>query len=99
MGCLLALGGLLVPRLILVVLWLFSDYLNRAFESGWWPLLGFFVLPTTTIAYAIAQNAYATPTGGLEAMGIIVIVLGALVDFGLLGTGARGRGIGRRPAS
>lgn len=98
MGCFLVLGGLLVPRFILVMLWLFSDYLNRAFESGWWGLVGFFVLPTTTIAYAIAQNAYSTVTGGLEAMGIIIIVLGVLIDFGLIGSGARGRGIGRRAA-
>ena len=96
MGCLVVVLGLLTPRFVLAVLWLFSDYLNRAFESGWWPLLGFFFLPTTTIGYAIAQNAYSTPDGGLEAMGIIVIVLGVLIDFGVIGGGAKGRGIGRR---
>ncbi len=96
MGCLIALGGLLVPRFVLVALWLFTDYLNRAFESGWWGLLGFLLLPTTTIAYAIAQNGYATPGGGIEAFGVILIVLGVLIDLGLLGGGAKGRGIGRR---
>ena len=96
MGCLVVVLGLLTPRFVLAVLWLFSDYLNRAFESGWWPLLGFFFLPTTTIGYAIAQNAYSTPDGGLEAIGIIVIVLGVLIDFGVIGGGAKGRGIGKR---
>lgn len=96
MGCLLVVLGLITPRFVLAGLWLFSDYLNRAFESGWWPLLGFFFLPTTTIGYAIAQNASTTPDGGLEAMGVIAIVLGVLVDFGILGGGAKGRGIGRR---
>lgn len=96
MGCFVVVLGLLTPRFVLAVMWLFSDYLNRAFESGWWPLLGFFFLPTTTIGYAIAQNAFTTPGGGLEAMGIIVIVLGVLIDFGLIGGGAKGRGIGKR---
>lgn len=96
MGCFVVLLGLLTPRFVLAMLWLFSDYLNRAFESGWWPLIGFFFLPTTTIGYAIAQNSFRTPDGGLEAVGIIVIVLGVLIDFGLIGNGARGRGIGKR---
>lgn len=96
MGCFVVVLGLLTPRFVLAVMWLFSNYLNRAFESGWWPLLGFFFLPTTTIGYAIAQNAFTTPGGGLEAMGIIVIVLGVLIDFGLIGGGAKGRGIGKR---
>lgn len=94
MGCLVAVLGLLTPRFVLAMLWLFSDYLDRAFESGWWPLLGFFLLPTTTIGYAIAQNAYTTPDGGLEAMGVIVIALGVIVDLGLLG--GSGRGLGKR---
>jgi hypothetical protein len=99
MGCLVVLLGLVTPRFILIVLWLFSDYLNRAFESGWWPLLGFFLLPTTTIAYAIAQNSFTTPDGGLEAIGVVVIVLGVALDLGLIGGGwgSRGRGIGRHP--
>ena len=96
MGCLVALLGLAAPRFVLALLWLFTDYLDRAFASGWWPLLGFFLLPTTTIAYAIARNSFTAPSGGLEAMGVIVIVLGVLVDFGLVGGGAKGRGIGRR---
>ncbi len=95
MGCLLALLGLLTPRFVLVLLWLFSDYLDRAFESGWWPLLGFFLLPTTTLAYALARNSFTSPDGGLEALGVLVIVLGVLLDFGLIG-GAKGRGLGRR---
>ncbi len=97
MGCLIALLGLLTPRFVLALLWLFSDYLDRAFESGWWPLLGFFLLPTTTLAYALARNSFTSPDGGLEALGVLVIVLGVLLDFGLVG-GAKGRGLGRRTA-
>jgi len=94
MGCLFALIALITPRFILFVMWLFTDYLNTAFSSGWWGLLGFLFLPTTTIAYAIAQNEFTTVTGGIEAAGIIVIVLGLVIDLGMLG--GSGRGIAKR---
>jgi hypothetical protein len=93
-GCLLVLLALVTPRFVLAVLWLFSDYLNQAFTSGWWGLLGFFFLPTTSIAYAIAQNEFTARGGGLEAAGIIVVVIGVAVDLGLLG--GSGRGLGKR---
>jgi hypothetical protein len=101
MGCLGVLLALITPRVVLFFLWLFSDYLNRAFESGWWGLLGFFFLPTTTVAYAIAQNEFTTVGGGVEAAGIVLIVLGVVIDVGALGGGGwgyRGRGIARRRA-
>ena len=90
MGCLIGLVVLLLPRTVMVVLWIFSDYLSMAFGTWVWPLLGFFVLPTTTLGYAVAQNRY----GGLEGIGLLLVVLGALVDLGALGGG--GRGIGKR---
>ena len=52
MGCFLALLALISPRLVLVVLWIFSDLLSRAFSSWIIPLLGFFFLPWTTLASA-----------------------------------------------
>jgi hypothetical protein len=93
-GCLFALIALITPRFILFILWLFTNYLNTAFSSGWWGLLGFLFLPTTTIAYAIAQNEFTTVTGGIEAAGIILIVLGVVIDLGMLG--GSGRGIAKR---
>lgn len=94
MGCLFAIVGLITPRFILFILWLFTNYLNTAFSSGWWGVLGFLFLPTTTIAYAIAQNEFTTVTGGVEATGIVLIVLGIVIDLGLLG--GSGRGVARR---
>jgi hypothetical protein len=93
-GCLLVLFALVTPRFIMFLLWLFSDYLSTAFSSGWWGILGFLFLPTTAIGYAIAQNEFTTAGGGLEAAGIILIVLGVLLDLGLLG--GSGRGLGQR---
>ena len=87
MGCLLALLGLITPRVVMVVLWLFTDYLGRAFDTLLWPLLGFIFLPTTTLAYAVAVNSF----GGIRGTGLLLLILGVLLDFGLLGGGAWGR--------
>jgi hypothetical protein len=91
MCCLVALVGLITPRVVMVVLWVFTNYLNRAFGSFFWPFLGFLFLPTTTLAYAIAQNAF----NGLKGAGLLIFVLGILIDFGVIGSG-RGARLGRR---
>ena len=84
--------GLLAPRLIMVLLWLFSDYLSRGFDGSWLlPLLGFFLLPTTTLAYAIAENSM----DGVRGLGLVLVILGLLVDLGIIGS-SRGRGVFRR---
>jgi hypothetical protein len=88
----LAVLGLVTPRLIMVLLWLFSDYLSRAFDGSWLlPLLGFFLLPTTTLSYAIAENSMEGPRG----LGLVLVILGLLVDIGIIGS-SRGRGVFRR---
>jgi hypothetical protein len=68
-------------------LFLFTNYLSRAFDAFLLPFLGFLFLPWTTIAWAIAQNEL----GGASGIGLLVIVLGFLGDVGVLGGGARGR--------
>lgn len=88
MGCLVVLFVLLLPRTIMVVLWLFSSYLSTAFGTWVWPLIGFLVAPTTTLAYAVAQNRY----GGVRGVGLVLVILGVLVDLGALGGGGRGAG-------
>ena len=89
MGCLIVAVVLFLPRTIMVVLWLFTSYLSTAFGTWVWPLIGFFVLPTTTLAYAVAQNRY----GGVRGIGLVLVILGVLLDLGALGGG---RGAGKR---
>jgi hypothetical protein len=85
--CFLVLLGLAIPRIALFFMWIFG-YLGRAYSSALWPLLGFFFLPYTTACYAIAQNHL----GGLNSgLGLALFVVGLLVDFGVLGGGARHR--------
>jgi hypothetical protein len=84
MPCLLGLLALFVPRLVLFLIWLFSDYLGRAYDTVLWPLLGFLFMPLTTLAYAWAMNSNNRSVSGLY---LIVVVLAVLVDLGMLGGG------------
>jgi hypothetical protein len=89
MGCLFGVLSLITPRLVLIVMWV-TEYTSRAFESWFWPTLGFLFLPATTAAYAIAENELSR-RGEIELLGIVVIVVGVLLDLGFLGGGARAR--------
>ena len=85
--CVLAVVAFFGPRVALVLLWLFTSYLSRAYDTLILPLLGFIFLPWTTLAFAVAQNEL----GGLSGLGLVVVLLGLLADIGVLGGGARRR--------
>jgi hypothetical protein len=84
-GCLLALLALLSPRLALFALWIFGDLLSRAFDSWIVPLLGFFLLPWTTLAYAVMWSS-AHKVSGLEWF-LVILAFGA--DIGAYDRGRR----------
>jgi hypothetical protein len=81
MPCLLGALALAFPRLVLFLVFLFSDYLGRAYQSVLWPLLGFLFMPLTTLAYAWAINSNRS----VEGFYFVVVVLAVLLDLGLLG--------------
>jgi hypothetical protein len=85
MPCLLAIGGLTLPRVVIAFLWIFTSYLERAFDSFLWPLLGFFFLPTTTLAWAWAENT--RPGTGIGGVHAVIVVLALLLDLGFIGGG------------
>ena len=91
MGCLVVLFALISPRLALVAIALFSDLLSRAFDGVLLPLIGFFLLPWTTLAYAIMWS-----NGTNEVMGFEWFIVGIafLADIGSVGFGSRQRGRG-----
>jgi len=77
MPCFAALLALIGPRVALVGVWLFSNILSRAFDSWFLPFLGFFVLPWTTLAYAIMWDVGTHTVAGFE---WFVVVLAFLCD-------------------
>jgi hypothetical protein len=84
-ACVLALLALISPRLALVALWLFGDLLSRAFDSWIVPLAGFFLLPWTTLAYAVMWSS-AEKVSGFE---WFLVVVAFLFDIGAWGGGQR----------
>jgi hypothetical protein len=77
-----------MPRLALFLVWMFSNYLNQAYQTVLWPLLGFFLMPLTTLAYAWAIH-YGD--GSVQGFGLVAVVLAVLIDLGLLGTSESSR--------
>lgn len=76
-----------MPRVVLLLVAIFSNYLGRAFETVLWPVLGFFFMPTTTLAYAWARNSN---NGSVDGFYLAVVVLAVLIDLGLIGGGGAG---------
>ncbi|HME06164.1 MAG TPA: hypothetical protein VKG25_03905 [Bryobacteraceae bacterium] len=83
MPCILLLVFLLSPRLAIVLIWLFSNYLDRAFHSLLLILLGFLFLPLTTLVYAWEVNS-GLPMAGLN---LVWLILAVLIDIGAVGGG------------
>jgi hypothetical protein len=87
MPCLVLVLGLAFPRLVLVLLFLFTNFITRAYHGLLLPLLGFIFLPLTTLIYAWIVNSGAAVTGPY----LVAIVIGVVVDLGLIGHGATRR--------
>jgi hypothetical protein len=81
MPCVAVLFALISPRLALVVVWLFSDILGRAYDSTIVPLLGFFLLPWTTLAYAVMWDAGSREVTGLEWFLVALAFLADLASY------------------
>ena len=87
MGCFVVLFALISPRLALVFTWLFSNVLDRAYDSFWVPLLGFFLLPWTTLAYAFTWDSGKA----VEGFDWFIVIFAFVVDLASYGSGGRAR--------
>src|SRR6202790_2984977 len=83
MPCLLLIVFLAFPRIALVVLFLLSNYLQRAYHGLLLPLLGFLFLPLTTLAHAWMTNT-RQPIAGIN---LLILVVAVVVDLGGLSGG------------
>jgi len=71
------------PRIVLALMFLLSNYLQRAYHGLLLPLLGFFFLPLTTIVYAWLVNEHRP----IDGVNLIILVIAVLIDAGGLGGG------------
>lgn len=81
LGCL----ALMFPRLVIILMVIFSDYIGHAYQTVLWPLLGFFFAPLTTLFYAFAINHH----GSVDGIYVVGMVLAVLIDLGMLGGGGK----------
>jgi hypothetical protein len=83
MPCILAALALVFPRIVLAVLFFLTNYLDRAIPSMLMLLLGFLILPLTTLVYAWTMNV----NGAVEGIYLIAIIIAVIFDIGSLGGG------------
>jgi hypothetical protein len=87
MACCLGCIALAMPRLTIVLVVAFSDYIGRAYETFLWPFVGFLFMPLTTLAYAWAIHS----RGSVAGLQLVVVVVAVLIDLGVVGGSARAR--------
>jgi len=83
MPCLFLILILAFPRVALVLLFLFTHYLDRAFHSILLLILGFIFLPFTTLVFAWMVNS-GLPIAGVNLLWLLIAVV---VDLGSVGHG------------
>ena len=79
MGCLFAMFAGLFPRLGLFIIWVARPvFVDAAFDTFIWPLLGIIFLPFATLIYVLLY----TPGVGLTGWEWIWVILAGLFDIG-----------------
>ncbi len=83
MPCLFLIVILAFPRVAIALLYLFTHYLDRAFQSILLLILGFIFLPFTTLVYAWMVNSHL-PVAGVN---LLWLLLAVMADLGTAGHG------------
>jgi len=81
--CLFVLLLVAFPRVMLVLMYLTSHYLQRAYHDMLVPIAGFFFLPLTTIVYAWLVNSRIP----MEGINLLYLILAVAIDVGGWGGG------------
>ena len=85
---LILLVAVLSPRLALLLTWIFTPWVDRAFGPIIWPILGILLLPLTTLTYVILWNTNGYGVNGWE---WILVVLAFVWDVSTHGGGVFAR--------
>jgi hypothetical protein len=83
MPCLLLILLLVFPRVALLLIFLSSNYLQRAYHGLILPVLGFLFLPLTTLAFAWMTNT-RQPIAGVN---LAILIIAVVIDLGGLSGG------------
>jgi hypothetical protein len=88
MPCLAISLAVFFPRVVIIVIAIFTKWINASFDTMLWPILGFLFMPYTMLAYmaAMLNNNHAISGGWLA-----LVIIAALLDLGGQGRSARRR--------
>ena len=84
MPCQLAIFALVTPRIVIAILWFFTNWFHGVFNTVLWPILGFIFLPTTLLWYSAVQHWFG---GQWTLWPIVGLVVALIIDI----SPARGR--------
>ena len=88
MPCLFPLVALLFPRVLIAILWFFTEWFSGVFNSLLWPILGFIFMPVTMLWYSYVVNNSGSQW---STMNIVIMVVAVLIDMGSWGGGYKSR--------
>jgi hypothetical protein len=68
-----------MPRVVMFFIFLLTNWFSLAFQNAIWPVLGFFLMPYTTLAYmaAMLNNNHEVSGGWL-----VLVIIAVIVDLG-----------------
>jgi hypothetical protein len=77
-GCLIGVLAAFAPRIALLLVWIFTPYVTRAFHNGFiWPFLGLLFVPFTTLMYSLVW----VPGIGVTGVRWVWVVIGLVLDI------------------
>ncbi len=78
MPCLVIVLSLAAPRLVVVLLWLLTNWFQGLFSTILWPVIGFIFLPTTLLWYTAVQHWFS---GQWTLWPIVGLVIALSIDL------------------
>lgn len=87
MGCILPILSLFMPRLVLIGIAIFTDWISIAWPDGcFWMIVGWFFMPYTTLAYMAGMLH-----GGVSGGWLVLLIVAVFLDLGGQGSSATNR--------
>jgi hypothetical protein len=70
--------ALAAPRLVIAILWFFTNWFGGLFHTTLWPILGFIFLPTTLLWFTAVQRWF---DGQWTLWPIVGLVVALMIDI------------------
>jgi hypothetical protein len=70
--------ALITPRVIIILLWLTTNWFEGIFSNLLWPIIGFIFLPTTLLWYTAVYNWYDNSWGTMQ---VVLLVVALIIDL------------------